>query len=126
MTVEQQRAIASKGGKKSQEVRKRKKTQKEALEAILSLKVKDNKAQLKLSQFGIKKSDMDNQMLMLVAVFLKACKGDVRAVEYIRSTLGEDPNLMYKETQPINGNNNTHLATLEALTTRHVEGLEDE
>lgn len=126
LTKEEQRALASKGGKASVEARRRKKSQKQALETILSLKVKDSKAQLKLSQLGIKKSDMDNQMLMLVAVFLKACKGDVRAAEYIRGTLGEDPILIQNEGQVTQETNNTHIATLEALQSRKVEGLEDE
>jgi hypothetical protein len=115
LTKEEQRELASKGGKASVEARRRKKSQKQALETILSLKVKDSKAQLKLSQLGIKKSDMDNQMLMLVAVFLKACKGDVRAAEYIRGTLGEDPILIQNEGQVTQETNNTHIATLEAL-----------
>lgn len=126
LTKEEQRELASKGGKASVEARRRKKSQKQALETILSLKVKDNKAQLKLSQLGIKKSDMDNQMLMLVAVFLKACKGDVRAAEYIRGTLGEDPILIHNEGQVTQETNNTHIATLEALQNRQVEGLDDE
>ena len=126
VTKEEQRELASKGGKASVEARRRKKIQKQALETILSLKVKDSKAQLKLSQLGIKKSDMDNQMLMLVAVFLKACKGDVRAAEYIRGTLGEDPILIQNEGQVTQETNNTHIATLEALQSRKVEGLEDE
>lgn len=126
LTKEEQREIASKGGKASVEARRRKKSQKQALETILSLKVKDSKAQLKLSQLGIKKSDMDNQMLMLVAVFLKACKGDVRSAEYIRGTLGEDPILIQNEGQVTQETNNTHIATLEALQSRKVEGLEDE
>lgn len=126
LTKEEQRELASKGGKASVEARRRKKSQKQALETILSLKVKDSKAQLKLSQLGIKKSDMDNQMLMLVAVFFKACKGDVRAAEYIRGTLGEDPILIQNEGQVTQETNNTHIATLEALQSRKVEGLEDE
>ena len=46
-----------------------------------------------MEKLGIKKGDMNYQMLMLTAVMLKACtKGDVRCAEFIRDTLGENPN----------------------------------
>lgn len=94
---ERQKEIRSMGGKASQVARKKRKAQKEALDALLSLKVKDPQAISKLQKLGIKKSDMNNQELILVAMMLKACKGDVKAAKFIRDTLGENPNKIQVE-----------------------------
>lgn len=111
---EKQKEIRSMGGKASQAARKRRKSQKEALETLMSMKVKDFKAIEKMEKLGVKKGDMNNQEVMLVAVFLKACKGDIRAAEFIRDTLGENPN----NVQPTIQTNGTTEAILTKLGER--------
>ncbi len=70
-TKSEQREIAKKAGIKSGEVRRARKTLKEEL--------------LLLLESG------DNQQKMSVALFQKALKGDIKAFEVIRDTIGEKP-----------------------------------
>lgn len=122
---ERQREIRSKGGKASQAARKKRKSQKEALEILLSMKVKDLKALAKMEKLGIKKGDMNYQMLLLASIMLKACtKGDVRCAEFIRDTLGENPNKVQVDVEI--KENPTHTALLQALNGRKIDGIDDE
>ena len=43
----------------------------------------------KMSAVGIKGSDMDNQMAMVFAQFIKALGGSTRAAEFLADVLGE-------------------------------------
>ena len=75
ITVEE----ASKGGKRSVEARKRKKTMRELASIVNSLPVSDkNKEQLKA--IGIDDDMIDNQTAFIVAIYAKAMKGDTRAL----------------------------------------------
>lgn len=71
MTEEEQRAIASKGGKASQEARKRRKTLKEELITLLEIG--------------------DTQKNMTLSLLTKALDGDIKAYEVVRDTIGEKP-----------------------------------
>ena len=76
-TKNEQREIAKMGGIKSGEVRRQKKTLKELLEIALTLKDDFSGEELKLE--------------MVKALINKAIRGDVRAFEVIRDTIGEKP-----------------------------------
>lgn len=71
LTVEERKKIASKGGKKSGEARKARKTLREELLALLST------------------GDTQNQMTL--ALLAKAKDGDTKAFEVVRDTIGEKP-----------------------------------
>lgn len=71
MTEEQQREIARKGGIASAEARKRRKTLKEELIALLETNDNNNKISL--------------------AILQKALNGDIQAFTTIRDTIGEKP-----------------------------------
>ena len=71
MTEERQREIARKGGIASQEARKRRKTLKEELIALLEMN--------------------DNNNKISVAILNKALNGDIQAFTTIRDTIGEKP-----------------------------------
>ena len=89
LSPEERKRIASNGGKKSVEAKRRKKSLREAADALLAVKVKDPKMKQKMSNVGIKTSDMDNQMAMVFAQFIKALGGSTRAAEFIADVLGE-------------------------------------
>lgn len=89
LTPEERRRIASNGGKKSVEAKRRKKSLREAADALLAVKVKDQKMKTKMAAVGIKNSDMDNQMALVFAQFVKALTGSTRAAEFIADVLGE-------------------------------------
>ena len=90
-TKSEQREIAKSGGKKSGQSRRKRKAIKEQLELLMSLPVQDEKIKAKVETLGIEDKNIDNQMLITVALFQKALKGDTKAIELIRDTLGEKP-----------------------------------
>ena len=79
LTEEEQRELARKGGQKSGEVRKAKKTMKQMLDYLLEKNIKTNKG------------DMSTLEAIMVSMIAKASKGDVRATEFIRDTIGQKP-----------------------------------
>lgn len=91
LTEEEQRKIASKGGKASVEARKKKKNMKEALQLLLSLDVKSLKVREQLKALGIEEDDMNNEMALMVSMLNKALKGDKGCAEFIRDTSGQKP-----------------------------------
>lgn len=89
MTPEKHKQLSSIGGKKSVETRRRKKSMREAADALLSIRVKDPQLKQDMKEHGIKGSDMDNQMALVFAQFIKALGGSTRAAEFIADVLGE-------------------------------------
>lgn len=75
-----QREIRSKGGKKSVENRRAKKTMREMLDYLLEKEIKTNKG------------DISTLEAIMVSAVAKASKGDIRAIEFIRDTIGQKPN----------------------------------
>lgn len=68
-----------KGGIASGIARRKRKSMREALEKLLLDKVKTTKG------------EMETQDALLLALIAKGIKGDVRAIEVIRDTIGEKP-----------------------------------
>lgn len=81
-TTEEQRAIASAGGKASGEARRKRKTLKEELLLMLS--------------------DGETQQSVTLALIEKAMSGDTKAFEVIRDTIGEKPvdKVMIADVEP--------------------------
>ena len=90
LTAEEQRAIASKGGKASVEARRAKKNLKELVE-IMGEKKADPMLQERMKDMGISKEDLTNNMACVVGLFQKAMAGDVKALNAIRDIRGEKP-----------------------------------
>ena len=84
------RKNGAKGGKKSGESRRKKKQLRECMLDLLKLPVSDTDQWNALSQMGIKPREIDNNMLLTVALFTKALTGDVAAFKEIRNLIGED------------------------------------
>ena len=82
-TSEQSREEAAingrKGGLASGIAKRRRKSMREALEKLLVDKIKTTKG------------EMETQDALLLALVAKGIKGDVRAIEFIRDTVGEKP-----------------------------------
>lgn len=79
LTVNEQRLIAKQGGKKSGIVRLEKRKMREILEILLSQDLK---------QSGVLKSTKE---AIMVQVVKKALSGDLKAVEWIQTCIGEKP-----------------------------------
>lgn len=96
-TEEEQRKIASMGGKASGEARRRKRTMKEQFDLLLSLPVKpDGKIGKKIKEvaddLGIPVNELDNQMAMCINMFSNAMsKNPTQAFTNIQATVGEKP-----------------------------------
>ena len=83
-----------KGGIASAKAKREKKALKDTLEELLAMPIKDGKSQdidkIK-SIAGIKGKNITMQEAIMVAMLNKAAKGDVRAAEYVRDTIGQKP-----------------------------------
>lgn len=73
------RKMATNGGKKSGEVRRNKKTMRDMLDYLLEKDITTNKG------------DISTMEAIMVSMIAKASKGDVRAAEFIRDTIGQKP-----------------------------------
>lgn len=86
-TKSEQREIASAGGKASGKARRRKKSMKQKMQLLLSLPAADND-QAELSAMGVDPEDMDNEMVLVKALFLAAAESDTKAFDRIQDVLG--------------------------------------
>lgn len=91
LTPSQRRENASKAGKASAEAKKKRKALKEQLEILLALPVKSKELKTKIKSLGIEDEEINNQMAMTIALYQEALKGNTKAVEIIRDTIGEKP-----------------------------------
>ena len=86
-TESEQREIASAGGKASGKARRRKKSLKQKMQLLLSLPAAGND-QAELAAMGVEPGDMDNEMVLIKALFLSAAEGDTKAFDRIQDVLG--------------------------------------
>ena len=122
-TKEEQREIASKGGKKSVEVRRRKKTMRENLEILLSMPLNQGKAADIEKGKNLKDFTACNltvEQTMLLAQVKKAMKGDIQAFETIRDLVGERP------VQEIKQETTVHSNPFEGMSTDDLKKLIDD
>ena len=92
-TKKEARELSIKGGKRSGEARRQRKTQREQLQLLLSLPLKNPKAVEQIKNLGIEDNEINNQMAMNVAMFnliLKGGKGAVQAYNSINDLIGEN------------------------------------
>jgi hypothetical protein len=87
-TTEELASNGAKGGVKSGETRRRQRTFRDSVNAILACKVQDEEQRKALEALGIDPT-MLNQIQL--AVYGKAAKGDVEAARFLRDTRGEKP-----------------------------------
>lgn len=122
-TESEQREIASAGGKASGKARRRKKSLKQKMQLLLSLPPADND-QTELSAMGVDPDDMDNEMVLVKALFIAAAAGDTRAFDRIQDVLGrsvarEELALKKQEAKKRNTPSNGKLEEL-------ISGLQEE
>lgn len=82
------RELGQKGGIASGKARRRKKNLKQKMQLLLSLPAADND-QSELATMGVDPEDMDNEMVLVKALFLAAAAGDTRAFDRIQDVLGK-------------------------------------
>lgn len=112
-TPEQRKEIAAKAGKVSAEKNRQRKEMKEMFEDLMTLPVKNGKVVEEIKSIAdAKGSDGKTKNLLVgqvcaLAMIKKAMSGDVRAMEFIRDTMGEKPTNKQEikatlETSPLN------------------------
>lgn len=87
---EEAKKNGAKGGRKSGEVRRKRKAMKEQMEMLLTLPLKSKKQLNFMKDLGIEEEEIDNQMALIVALYGKALKGDVQAFNTIREVTQDD------------------------------------
>lgn len=88
-TEEQLRAVASSGGKATQEKNRRYRTFKECMKDILSLDVTDDQLKKKLVELGL--DPTFSNAISLSSIQKAAALGDIEAARFARDTVGEKP-----------------------------------
>lgn len=101
LSKEELKKRQSNGGKKSGQVRRERKAFKESLLMLLDMKAPEQiGVQIKKTLPKLKDKDLNYQNAILVSLLQQAVKGNTKAVELIRDTIGEKP----KEVVEISGN----------------------
>lgn len=90
-TSEELRAMTVKGGKKSGEVRRQRKTFREGLEWLLTHAELPDALKEQLKKQGCKPDEMNHMMVILRSLIAKAEQGDVQAFNAIIAQVGEKP-----------------------------------
>ncbi len=88
-TMEERKAIGSKGGKVCAERRAQKKAAAEMMQMFCDLPVVDGRTKNRLKRLGIESDDMTNKMQMIVAIGKLAQAGNVYAFDKVLELLGE-------------------------------------
>lgn len=84
----ERRENARKAGIASGKARRQKKSMKQKMQMLLSLPAADND-QAELGVMGVDPEDMDNEMVLVKALFLAAAAGNVKAFDRIQDVLGK-------------------------------------
>lgn len=87
-TREEHSEDSRKAGKASGKSRRRKKSLKQKMQLLLSLPAAGND-QAELAAMGVLPDDMDNEMVLIKALFLSAAEGDTKAFDRIQDVLGK-------------------------------------
>ena len=88
-TPRERREISIKGANATNEQKRQRKAMREQMEMLLKLPPINAQAKQKIKELGIDEKEIDNQMLLMVAIFNKAMKGDIQAVNVVRELIGE-------------------------------------
>ena len=68
-----------------------KKKMKDALKSLLKLPIKSPGLKDELKNLGFEDEEMNNQLALLVSAYNRGLQGDIKAIEFIRDTIGEKP-----------------------------------
>ena len=91
-TPSERRELAIKAGRASAASRARKKLMKERMIELLSLPMKQGKLTRGMTSIAdFKDANVTVEERIILAMATKAAKGDVKAAEFIRDTIGEAP-----------------------------------
>lgn len=91
LTPEQRRRNASKAGKASAKKRQQNKTFKEIISRFLDGQVSDERLKQQMIEFGFADSEVSYKSCAVFALWKEVIKGNTKAFELLRDTIGEKP-----------------------------------
>ena len=91
LTPSQRRKNASKAGKASGKKRQQNKTFKEIISKFLDGQVSDERLKQQMIDFGFADKEVSNKSCAVFALWREAIKGNTKAFELLRDTIGEKP-----------------------------------
>lgn len=98
LTESEQRALARKGGLASGEARRKKASMKQSMQNLLDMKLNDKLVQ-QMKQLGLVGDEWTFTDLINVSAIQAASRGNVRAMEFIRDTAGQNAELILHEQE---------------------------
>lgn len=116
LTTEKAREIGSKGGKASVEKRRQNKTFKEIINRFLDGKLEQEELKQQMLNFGFADEEISNKSAVVFSLWKEAIKGNTKATEILRDTIGEKP----VEKQEIKGEINNPFAGLSTDELRKI------
>lgn len=90
-TTEEARERGRKGGKASAKKRQQNKTFKEIINKFLDGQVSDERLKQQMIEFGFADKEVSNKSCAVFALWKEAIKGNTKAFELMRDTIGEKP-----------------------------------
>lgn len=90
-TPKERRENASKAGKASAKKRQQNKTFKEIINKFLDGQVSDERLKQQMIDFGFADKEVSNKSCAVFALWKEAIKGNTKAFELLRDTIGEKP-----------------------------------
>lgn len=90
-TPKELKNMAKKGGKKSGQVRRQRKQLKDLFLSMLSTPIPQDELKEKITSMGLDGEEKNYNTLLGMTTLNEALKGNMRAVELIRDTIGEKP-----------------------------------
>lgn len=90
-TTEEARERGKKGGKASAKKRQQNKTFKEIINKFLDGQVTDDRLKEQMVEFGFADNEVSNKSCAVFALWKEAIKGNTKAFELMRDTIGEKP-----------------------------------
>lgn len=90
-TSEEARERGRKGGKASAKKRQQNKTFKEIISNFLDGQVSDERLKQQMIDFGFADKEVSNKSCAVFALWKEAIKGNTKAFELLRDTIGEKP-----------------------------------
>jgi hypothetical protein len=90
-TSEEARERGRKGGKASGKKRQQNKTFKEIISKFLDGQVSDERLKQQMIEFGFADKEVSNKSCAVFALWKEAIKGNTKAFELLRDTIGEKP-----------------------------------
>ena len=91
LSKEEAKEMGRKGGKASAKKRQQNKTFKEIINKFLDGQVSDERLKQQMIEFGFADKEVSNKSCAVFALWKEAIKGNTKAFELLRDTIGEKP-----------------------------------